>query len=240
MDFCPSKVFVGGLSQNVDKAALKRHFETFGEVRDAVVMMDRTTSRSRGFGFVRFAAPDAVEAVLRTPHLLDGQWIDVKRAQPAEQLPPPKYPRAREEGKKKRGAKAAVPEPAVGLDASIAASAASWAMWNMMMGGGQAANPFFPQFPVAPTPSPVDISSLLSSMNLGTECEDTENIPKPMNSPLGDLSNMIEVTSPAKSPSKSPDKSMFPHPSPIGRKASPLLDITAQLQAAAAENATIR
>ena len=37
--FCPSKVFVGGLSQAVDKQALKQHFEAFGEVKDAVVMI---------------------------------------------------------------------------------------------------------------------------------------------------------------------------------------------------------
>jgi RNA recognition motif-containing protein len=99
MVFCPSKVFVGGLSQSIDKQALKQHFEAFGEVKDAVVMIDRQTGRSRGFGFVRFATSEGVEAALQTPHLLDGQWIDVKRAQPAENLPPPKftYPRTRQE-----------------------------------------------------------------------------------------------------------------------------------------------
>jgi len=99
MVFCPSKVFVGGLSQTIDKQALKQHFEAFGEVKDAVVMIDRQTGRSRGFGFVRFATSEGVEAALQTPHLLDGQWIDVKRAQPAENLPPPKftYPRTRSE-----------------------------------------------------------------------------------------------------------------------------------------------
>merc|ERR1719379_2978626 len=62
-------------------------------------MIDRQTGRSRGFGFVRFATAEGVEAALQTPHLLDGQWIDVKRAQPAENLPPPKitYPRTRAE-----------------------------------------------------------------------------------------------------------------------------------------------
>jgi RNA recognition motif-containing protein len=99
MVFCPSKVFVGGLSQTIDKQALKQHFEAFGEVKDAVVMFDRQSGRSRGFGFVRFATSEGVEAALQTPHLLDGQWIDVKRAQPAENLPPPKftYPRTRSE-----------------------------------------------------------------------------------------------------------------------------------------------
>jgi len=66
-------------------------------VKDAVVMMDRATSRSRGFGFVRFATSEGVDAALATPHLLDGQWIDVKRAQPADSLPTPKYPRTRAE-----------------------------------------------------------------------------------------------------------------------------------------------
>merc|ERR1719453_2265482 len=62
-------------------------------------MIDRQTGRSRGFGFVRFATSEGVEAALQTPHLLDGQCIDVKRAQPAENLPPPKftYPRTRQE-----------------------------------------------------------------------------------------------------------------------------------------------
>jgi RNA recognition motif-containing protein len=53
--FESKKIFVGGLPTTVDEAQFKTYFEKFGTVTDAVVMMDRATQRSRGFGFVTFA-----------------------------------------------------------------------------------------------------------------------------------------------------------------------------------------
>merc|ERR1719362_1367358 len=49
-----NKLFVGGLPQNTNAAELRKHFEAFGVVSDAVVMIDPSTNRSRGFGFVCF------------------------------------------------------------------------------------------------------------------------------------------------------------------------------------------
>ena len=49
-----NKLFVGGLPQNTTSNELRDHFEGFGVVSDAVVMIDPATSRSRGFGFVCF------------------------------------------------------------------------------------------------------------------------------------------------------------------------------------------
>lgn len=46
------KLYVGGLPPRVDGAALERLFEPYGDVLDAVVVSDRDTRRSRGFGFV--------------------------------------------------------------------------------------------------------------------------------------------------------------------------------------------
>lgn len=45
-----NKLFVGGLPQNATAAELREHFEAFGVVSDAVVMIDPSTNRSRGFG----------------------------------------------------------------------------------------------------------------------------------------------------------------------------------------------
>ena len=50
----PQKIFAGGLPSAVDDAMLRQHFERFGEITDAIVMIDRHTNRSRGFGFVTF------------------------------------------------------------------------------------------------------------------------------------------------------------------------------------------
>lgn len=48
------KIFVGGLAPTVTEQDFRRYFQEFGRTTDAVVMMDRDTQRSRGFGFVTF------------------------------------------------------------------------------------------------------------------------------------------------------------------------------------------
>ena len=49
------KVFVGSLPWSVNNDSLKELFTAMGEIVDAVVITDRATGRSRGFGFVTFA-----------------------------------------------------------------------------------------------------------------------------------------------------------------------------------------
>ena len=46
------RIYVGNLKYEVDDQMLREHFESFGTVTDAKVMMDRETGRSRGFGFI--------------------------------------------------------------------------------------------------------------------------------------------------------------------------------------------
>ena len=52
----PRKVFVGGLASSVNDDGLRDYFEGLGigGVAEAIVMMDKDTLRSRGFGFVTF------------------------------------------------------------------------------------------------------------------------------------------------------------------------------------------
>lgn len=87
-----NKLFVGGLPQNTTANELRDHFETFGVVSDAVVMIDPATSRSRGFGFVCFLpGPEGAEAVTSSlsqydNHRIRGKWIEVKSAAPPHKL----------------------------------------------------------------------------------------------------------------------------------------------------------
>lgn len=46
------KIFVGGLPYHTDDVALKECFTKHGEIEEAVVIMDRTTGKSKGYGFV--------------------------------------------------------------------------------------------------------------------------------------------------------------------------------------------
>jgi RNA recognition motif-containing protein len=87
-----NKLFVGGLPQNTTANELRDHFEKFGAVSDAVVMIDPTTGRSRGFGFVCFLpGNDGAEAVAASlekydNHRIRGKWIEVKNAAPPHKL----------------------------------------------------------------------------------------------------------------------------------------------------------
>jgi len=51
-----SKLFIGGLAWHTDDTVLRQKFTEFGTVEEAVVVKDRDTGRSRGFGFVRFTS----------------------------------------------------------------------------------------------------------------------------------------------------------------------------------------
>ena len=52
-----TKVFVGGLAWETQKETMKKYFEQFGEILEAVVITDKATGRSKGYGFVCFSSP---------------------------------------------------------------------------------------------------------------------------------------------------------------------------------------
>jgi len=59
-----TKLFVGSLPWSVNDEELKETFEKHGTVVSAKVIMDRDTSRSRGFGFVEMeSSSDANNAM---------------------------------------------------------------------------------------------------------------------------------------------------------------------------------
>jgi RNA recognition motif-containing protein len=56
--------------------SLWNYFSQYGELSDAVVIMDRQSGRSRGFGFVTFKDPRCVDSVLdQGQHSIDGRQV---------------------------------------------------------------------------------------------------------------------------------------------------------------------
>lgn len=47
-----TKLFVGGLPYHTTDKSLREHFSVFGDIEEAVVITDRQTGKSRGYGFV--------------------------------------------------------------------------------------------------------------------------------------------------------------------------------------------
>jgi len=77
------KLFVGSLSWNTDDRSLREAFSPHGEITEAVVITDRDSGRSRGFGFVTFADGQAAEKAVAALNQseLDGRTIRVDIAQ---------------------------------------------------------------------------------------------------------------------------------------------------------------
>ena len=50
------RLFVGNLAYSTTEDRLRQEFQRFGNVTSVAVAIDRMSGRSRGFGFVEFAA----------------------------------------------------------------------------------------------------------------------------------------------------------------------------------------
>tara|TARA_B100001029_G_scaffold7962_2_gene5580 strand:+ start:462 stop:845 length:384 start_codon:yes stop_codon:yes gene_type:complete len=81
-----TKVFVGGLSWDATDDDLKQLFGECGTVSDGVILQDRETGRSRGFGFVTFASDDEAKAAIEKFHDFEfmGRKLTVNEARPRE------------------------------------------------------------------------------------------------------------------------------------------------------------
>lgn len=77
-----SKLFVHGLSWHTSDDTLREGFQQFGDIQEAIVVKDRATLRSRGFGFVRFATDAEADAALEAMNNqeFDGRVIRVDKA----------------------------------------------------------------------------------------------------------------------------------------------------------------
>jgi RNA recognition motif-containing protein len=64
------------MGRALDLGMLRRHFEQFGPVEEALVPQDPVTKSSRGFAFINFANNDDRERALAHPeHVIDGRRV---------------------------------------------------------------------------------------------------------------------------------------------------------------------
>ena len=68
--------YMKGLSRDTNTDSMRAYFESFGEVKDAVVKIDANTGASRGFGFVIFSNEASIDAVFASgSHEIDGKKV---------------------------------------------------------------------------------------------------------------------------------------------------------------------
>ena len=80
------KLYVGNLSYNVSSSDLEQLFAQHGTVRSAEVIMDRTTGRSKGFGFVEMESNEEAAKAIQSLNgqQQDGRALTVNEAKPRE------------------------------------------------------------------------------------------------------------------------------------------------------------
>ncbi len=79
-----TKLFVGSLPWSINDQVLQNTFEAHGTVVSAKVVMDRSTGRFRGFGFVEMENPEDAQKAIRALNdsTLQGRSIIVNEAKP--------------------------------------------------------------------------------------------------------------------------------------------------------------
>jgi RNA recognition motif-containing protein len=87
------KLFVGNLPWSVNNDSLRDLFSQVGEVVEAMVITDRMSGRSKGFGFVTFATEEAAQAAVQQMNEkeIEGRKIIVNVARPKEDRPRNNY-----------------------------------------------------------------------------------------------------------------------------------------------------
>lgn len=82
------KIFVGDIPLDINNAELKEHFKKYGQIADVLIVKDKHSKESRGFGFVNFCEKKAMKRALRgaSNELFHGIKLEVKKAEPKKTL----------------------------------------------------------------------------------------------------------------------------------------------------------
>lgn len=83
------KLFVGNLPFSMTQDKLKGLFSSYGEISEAVIITDKYSGRSKGFGFVTFAQDSDADSAVADLNGKDfeGRALTVNEARPMEERP---------------------------------------------------------------------------------------------------------------------------------------------------------
>lgn len=81
------KLFVGSLNYDTTEDALKEYFSGAGTVESAVIIMDKMSGRSKGFGFVEMSTEEEAQKAVE---MFDGKEFEGRDLTVNEARPPRK------------------------------------------------------------------------------------------------------------------------------------------------------
>ncbi|MBS0349768.1 MAG: RNA-binding protein [Proteobacteria bacterium] len=82
-----NKIYVGNLSYRTVEDQLTQQFSKFGQISNTVIVMDRATNRSKGFGFITFDNENAAQQAVQEMNgkEIDGRTVKVSIAKPPKE-----------------------------------------------------------------------------------------------------------------------------------------------------------
>ena len=85
-----TKLYVGGLPYSTTEDELRDAFAPAGQVVSAMIIMDRMSGRSKGFGFVEMATDPEAQAAIEmwNGKEFNGRRLTVNEARPREERAP--------------------------------------------------------------------------------------------------------------------------------------------------------
>ena len=83
------KIYVGNLSYSTTEEDIRTAFSQYGTVDSADLILDRSTGRSKGFGFVEMSVDSEGQAAIDALNGkdVDGRSLNVNVAKPREERP---------------------------------------------------------------------------------------------------------------------------------------------------------
>ncbi|RAL47045.1 hypothetical protein DM860_017086 [Cuscuta australis] len=92
-DTTQTKVFVGGLAWETPADVMRRYFDQFGDILEAVIITDKNTGKSKGYGFVTFREPESARRACENPNpVIDGRKANCNIASLGRPRPSPSPP----------------------------------------------------------------------------------------------------------------------------------------------------
>lgn len=80
------KVYVGNLSFTIGEDKLREMFSEYGEITEAIIIKDKFSGRSKGFGFITFSEDEAAKKAISEMNgkQVEGRALTVNEAKPMD------------------------------------------------------------------------------------------------------------------------------------------------------------
>lgn len=76
------RIFVGGLGMSTFSNDIKEYFSKWGEITEAVVVIEKKSNISKGFGFITCNERETFEKILKTNHKINKRMMFCREAFP--------------------------------------------------------------------------------------------------------------------------------------------------------------